>query len=85
MTSREVATISPPPAIWGHALVRQPRPLRRLPRLIEDIDRHAAAGIPIAAEAKPGGFQHLFETLRDREGAILVEGAVMAELAEKKL
>src|SRR5437764_6830461 len=41
------------PAIGGDALVREPQPLGRRPRLPEDIDRHAAARIPIAADAQP--------------------------------
>src|SRR5690606_37660645 len=41
------------PAIGRNALLRQPQALRRRIALPEDVDRDAAAGIRVAADAQP--------------------------------
>ena len=81
----QTETASPPPTIAGNALVRQPQPLGRLPPLPEHVDGHAAARIPVAADAKPAGRERAHQILGDADGAILVEGAVVAIRGEVKL
>src|SRR3546814_10021049 len=75
----------PPPAIRRHPLVGQPESLRRRGRLPEHVDRHAAARVPVAADAQPLRRQLRDEPAADGEGAVLVEGAVVAEGAEVEL
>src|SRR5262249_23898247 len=72
-------------AMGGHALVRQPYVCGQLARLPEDVDRYAAARIPIAADAQEFRLEQRDEFLADRDGAILVEGADIAEAAEIEL
>jgi hypothetical protein len=76
---RGQAIPSPPPAIGRHALIRQPHAFDRRARLPEDVDGDAAARIPIAADAQPFRLQQLGQALADGDGAVLVEGAVVAE------
>src|SRR5215469_11785103 len=76
---------SPPPAIGRDTLIREPHAAGRRARLIEDFDRHAAARIPVAADADPLRLQRLDEAARDGERAILVKSSVIAEGAEVKL
>jgi hypothetical protein len=66
-------------------LVRHPHAGRQLAGLPEHVDRHAAARIPIAAYAQPFRPQPGNELLADRDRAILVEGAMIAEAGEIEL
>src|SRR5262249_19563428 len=53
--------------------------------LPEDIDRYAAARIPVAADAQEFRLEQGDEFLADRDGTILVEGADTTEAAEIEL
>src|SRR6266581_3557981 len=64
------------------ALIRYPESRRQLAPLPEHIDRHAAARIPVAADAQPLRLDRRDELLGDRDRAVLVEGAVVAEARE---
>jgi uncharacterized tellurite resistance protein B-like protein len=75
----------PASAIGRNTRIRQPHGLRRLAGLPEHVDRHAAARIPIAADAQIPRLEQLRQALADRDGAILVEGAVIAEAVEEEL
>jgi hypothetical protein len=69
----------------AHTLVGQPEPGRGLARLPEDVDRHAAARVPIAADAQPLRL-HLFDQpLADADRHVLVEAAMVAERAQEEL
>src|SRR5829696_1495882 len=76
--SRSPPAASPRPpdlaasAVGGDAGIGQPHGLRRLAGLPEYVDRHAAAGIPVAADAQIPGLEQLCQALADRDGAILV-------------
>src|SRR6185312_6463390 len=74
-----------PSTIGRHALIGHPQPVGHRAGLVEDIDRHAAARIPIAADAQPGGCDLPDQPLGDGEGAVLVEIAVIAKSAEEEL
>src|SRR6476659_2303533 len=84
------ATLGPPAislspaAIRLHPLVRKPQAFWRRARLPEDVDRHAAAGIPISADAQPFGFHLIGEPLADADGHVLVESAMISERAEEQ-
>src|SRR5580698_2043148 len=80
-----LAPVLPTPAVRGDALVGEPEAFRGRARLPEDVDGDAAAGVPVAADAQPawrGGFH---DALADGQGAVLVEGAVVAEGAQVEL
>ena len=77
--------ISAPRPIGRHALVRHPDVLRLLAVLPEHVDRHAAARIEIAADAQPLRREQLHHALADRDRAVLMEGAVVAEAVEVEL
>jgi hypothetical protein len=53
--------------------------------LPEDVDWHAAARIPIAADPEPERLHLGEQPLGDPDGAILVEGGVVAERAQEQL
>jgi hypothetical protein len=53
--------------------------------LPEYVDRHAAARIPVAADAQPFRLEQRHQFLADGDGAVLVEGAVVAEAVQIKL
>ena len=73
------------PAIRRDALVgRQPHILRQFPRLPKHVDRHAAARIPVAADAQPFRVEQRGEFLADSDRAVLVEGAMIAEAVRDK-
>ena len=72
-------------AIGRDAGIGQPQPVGRRAGLVEHVDRHAAARIPIAADAQPARRERRDQPAGDAERAILVEGAVIAERAEKEL
>src|SRR5579864_3807858 len=80
-----IARPSAAAAIGCDALLRKPQAAGRRARLIEDVDRHAAARIPITADAQPFGLPRLDEAARDLHRAILVKGAVIAERTKVKL
>src|SRR6516165_7945367 len=61
------------PAIGGDTGIGQPQPGRRLAGLVEDVDRDAAARVPIAADPQPLWGEGVDQPPGDREGAILVE------------
>src|SRR5579859_4401246 len=71
--------------IGSDSLVGQPQRGRRSAGLPEHVDRNAAARIPIAADAQPGRIHRRDQALADRDGAILVEGAVIAEAGQEQL
>src|SRR6476469_9514105 len=79
------AISSSPPAVWLHPLVWKPQAFRRRTRLPEDVDRHAAAGIPISADAQPLGFHLIREPLPDADRHVFVEAAMVAVGAEEQL
>src|SRR5438874_12959477 len=58
------------PAIRRDALVRHPHAVRQLAPLPEHIDRHAAARIPVAADAEPFRLEQVGDPLADADGAI---------------
>src|SRR5665213_442821 len=65
------------PAISVDALLGQPQIRGRRAGLVENIDRHAAAREPIAADAQPFGADRLDQPARDGQRAILVEDALV--------
>src|SRR6201998_4227490 len=70
---------SAPSAIGRDALVGDPHPLWQLAGLPEHVDRNAAARLPVAADAQPFRFYFRRYPLADRDRAILVKRAVIAE------
>src|SRR5207237_4067373 len=76
---------SAPSPIGGDALVRDPEAGRRRAGLPEDVDRNAAARIPVAADAQPSGLHLLRQPLADADGDILVEAAMIAEPPQEQL
>ena len=70
------------PAVGRDALVGKPKPLGRRAALIEDVDRDAAAGVPVAADPEPLGRDLGDQTLGDGHRAVLMKSAVVAEGAE---
>src|SRR6476661_5263903 len=74
-----------PPAVGLHSLIGKPQAFRRLAALPEDVDRHAAARVPVTADAKPAGLHLGHKPLPDADRHVLVETAMVAEGAEKQL
>src|SRR5262245_62178464 len=74
-----------PSAIGRDALVRQPHARRQLARLPEHVDRHAAARIPVAADAQVFRGQQRDELFADGDRAVLVKAADVAEAGEIEL
>ncbi len=72
-------------AVGGDALVGQPHAAGKRARLPEHVDRHAAARVPVAADAQELRLQQSDEALADGQRAVLVEGTVVAERAEVEL
>src|SRR5690349_3690736 len=72
-------------AVGRDALVRNPQISRRFASLPEDIDRNAAAGIPVAADSQPARLEKIHQSICNRDRAIFVECAVVAEGAEIQL
>src|SRR4051794_18849768 len=66
---------SPATAIGGDPGVGQPSPGGQVAGLVEDVDRDAAARIPVAADAQPAGAERCDESARNRQRAVLVKGA----------
>src|SRR5690349_14114888 len=65
-------------AIRSDALIGHPQAFRRLSRLPEDVDRHSAARIPIAADAEPSRLHLARQTLADPHRDVLVKAAMVA-------
>ena len=84
LREQEVA-LSSPPAVGRDALIGNPHALRQLAGLPEHVDRDAAARIPVAADAQPFRLDLGRDALADRDRAVLVERAVIAEAGEIKL
>src|SRR5690348_8192527 len=78
------ATLSPA-TVWSDALIGQPQPLRRFARLPEDIDRHSAARVPIAADAQPLRLHLGHQPLPDPHGHVFMEAAMVPVRSEKQL
>jgi MFS family permease len=72
-------------AIGRDALVGHPDTFRQSARLPEHVDWHAAARIPVAANAQPFRLEPRDQLFADGHGAVLVEGAVIAETVEIEL
>src|SRR3546814_2348931 len=73
------------PAIGGDTLVGQPQAPGRGAGLPEDVDRNAAARIPIAADAQPFRPHLVEQAPADADGAILVEPRVTPKAGEEQL
>ena len=71
--------------VGGDALVGKPYALQRLAGLPENVDRNAAARIPITADPQPPRAHLVEQPLPDPDRHILVEAAVIAERAEEQL
>src|SRR5919112_1000623 len=71
--------VSATAAIRRHALVWQPQGLRRRAGLPGDVDRHAAARIPVAADAQPARLHLVDQPVANPDRHILVEAAMIAE------
>src|SRR5262245_33478098 len=84
-THRGRVSTSAPPAIGWDALLGNPHAIGRRAVLPEHVDGDAPARIPIAADPKPSGIGQLDDTLADRDGRVLVEGAHIAEAREIEL
>src|SRR5690606_28284823 len=65
-------------AIRRHSLVGHPQPGGRLAALVEDIDGHPAAGIPVTADPEPLRLEPVDQGPGDPHRAVLVEGTVVA-------
>ena len=72
-------------AVGCDALVGEPEIFWGLAHLPEHVDWDAAARIPIAADLQKPRLQQRGEALADRDGAILVERAVIAKTVEIEL
>src|SRR3546814_9364802 len=77
-------TLSASP-IGRYALVGNPYAFGDRPRLMEHVDREAAARIPVAADAEPDRRHLRHEPFRDADRAVLVKGGLVPEGAEIKL
>src|SRR5579863_3163484 len=73
------------PAIRRYALIGQPQILWRRAGLEENVDRHAAARIPITADPEPARLDRRAEAVGDQQRAALMKAAVVAERAEEQL
>src|ERR1700731_2076797 len=67
------------PAIGRDPLIRNPHAIRQSAGLPEHVDRDTAARIPVAADAQPFRLDLGRYPLADRDRAVLVECAVIAE------
>src|SRR3954447_13506686 len=83
--SETVSSSSAPAAIGRDALLGHPQSLRRAARLPEHVDWNAAARIPIAPDAQELRLDLARDALADHHGAVLVEGAVIAEAGDVEL
>ena len=69
-------------AIGGYSLVGDPDAGGGGAGLPEDVDRDAAPGVPVGAEAEPDGIEQSDEAFGDVQRAGFMEGAVIAEGGE---
>ena len=72
-------------SIRRDALIGDPDGFGWFAGLIEHVDGNAAARIPVAADAQPLGVDEISDAPRNGDGAIFVEGSVVAEGTEEKL
>src|SRR3546814_300627 len=72
-------------ALRRDARVGKPQPSGRRPRWPEDVDRDAAARIPVTADTQPAGPHLVEQAAADADGAILVKARMVAERAEEEL
>src|SRR5690606_30180580 len=75
----------PAPAIGRNALFGEPQSRGRAPALPENVDRDAAARVPVPADTQPLRAHLVHESLADADGDVLVEAAVVAERSEEQL
>src|SRR6266581_8360570 len=80
-----IRMFSSPPAIGRDALIGNPDALRQSAGLPEHVDRNAAARIPVAADAQPFRFDFGCDSLADRDRAVLVKRAMIAETGDIEL
>lgn len=73
------ATTNHPSAKSGDARIGKPDVRGQLSCRPEHIDGHAAARMPVAADAEIDGFEHGRQTCADRDRDLLVKAAVVAE------
>src|ERR1043166_4217334 len=71
-------------AIGRDTLVRNPEALGQAAGLPEDVDRNAAARIPVAADAQELRLDLGGDPLADHHGAVLVESAMVAKACDIK-
>src|SRR6478735_11976807 len=71
--------------IGRDALIRHPHVFRKFSGLPKHINRHSATRIPVAADAQPFRLEQRKQSLADRDRAIFVESAVIAEAVEIEL
>src|SRR4051812_5732605 len=83
-SSDQEGLLSASPAIRCDALVWQPYARRQLAGLPEHVDRHAAAGIPIAPDAQEFRMEQDHQLFADGDRAVLVKAADVAEAAKIK-
>src|SRR5215469_1337114 len=77
--------MSPAPPIARNVLIRQPDAARQPSGLPEDVDWHAAARMEVAADTQIARLEQRRQPLADRNRAVLVESAVVAETIEIEL
>src|SRR5215471_18261855 len=80
-----ISVPSTPSPIGSDAGVGEPQPGGRLAGLVEYVDRDAAARVPIAADPQPLRLHSVDQTARHHQGAVFVEGAMIAKRAQKEL
>src|SRR5215218_1891566 len=72
-------------AIGRNTLVGQPQALGWSAGLPEDVDRHPAARIPVAADPQPPRLHLVHQPLSDSYGHVLMKTAVVPERAKEQL
>src|SRR4051794_15005407 len=83
-SSDQEGLVSASPAIRRDTLVWQPYACRQLAGLPEHVDRHAAAGVPIAPDAQKFRMKQCRKLYADGDRAVLMEAADVAKAAEIK-
>src|SRR3954470_22546274 len=76
---------SSPPAVRLHPLFWKPQAFWRRAGLPEDVNRHAAAWIPVPADAQPFGFHFFGKTFPNSHRHVFVKAAMVAERTQEKL
>src|SRR3954468_15917409 len=72
-------------AIGRDSLVGDPDALRQFSGLPEDVDRHAAARVEVAADPQPMRLEQIRDALADGHRDVLVKGAVVAKRLQIEL